>query len=84
MKRSVTHYLEPTSWIVALAMIGAPRWAPYPGIYRARRARKQLHVMLESLIEQAKQSPADHNDLLSLLLNAADPETGQSMTDGCP
>ena len=36
--------------------------------------------MLESLISQAKQSPADRNDLLSLLLNAADPETGQSMT----
>ena len=47
MKRSVTHYLEPPSWIVAIAMIGAPSWVPYPGIYRARRGRKQLHVMLE-------------------------------------
>jgi cytochrome P450 len=80
MKRSVTHYLEPTSWIVALAMIGAPSWVPYPGIYRARQGRKQLHVMLESLIGQAKQSPADRNDLLSLLMNATDPETGRPMT----
>ena len=29
MERSVTSYLESTSWIVALAMIGAPRWVPY-------------------------------------------------------
>ena len=35
MERSVTEYLEPTSWIVALAMVGAPSWVPYPGAHRA-------------------------------------------------
>jgi cytochrome P450 len=79
MERSVTSYLESTSWIVALAMIGAPRWVPYPGMYRARREHKRLQLMLESLILEAKQTPGDRNDLLSLLLNATDPETGQSM-----
>jgi cytochrome P450 len=53
MERSVTSYLESTSWIVALAMIGAPRWVPYPGMYRARRERKRLHLMLETLILEA-------------------------------
>ncbi len=79
MERSVTSYLESTSWIVALAMIGAPRWVPYPGMYRARRERKRLQLMLETLILEAKQTPGDRNDLLSLLLNATDPETGISM-----
>jgi cytochrome P450 len=79
MERSITHYLESTSWIVALAMVGAPRWVPYPGIYRARRARERLHRILESLIAEAKQSPGNGNDLLSLLTNATDPETSKTM-----
>jgi len=79
MQRAITDYLEPTAWIVALAMIGAPSWVPYPGIYRARRARKQLHRMLGSLIARAEQAPSDRHDLLWLLANATDPETGQSM-----
>jgi cytochrome P450 len=48
-------------------------------MYRARRERKRLHLMLETLILEAGQAPGDRNDLLSLLLNATDPETGQSM-----
>jgi cytochrome P450 len=79
MQRSITDYLEPTAWIVALAMIGAPPWVPYPGIYRAWRARKQLHRMLGSLIAKAEQAPGSRHDLLWLLANATDPETGKSM-----
>jgi cytochrome P450 len=79
MHRSITNYLEPTSWIVALAMVGAPSWIPYPGFYRARRARKHLHRMLEVLIDEAKQSPGNRSDLLSQLMEATDPETGKSM-----
>jgi cytochrome P450 len=79
IQRSITHYIEPTSWVLALAMAGAPRWVPYPGARRARRARKHLHGMLESLIVEAKQSPVIRNDLLSLLASATDPETGRSM-----
>src|SRR5260221_198294 len=45
----------------------------------ARRERKRLQLMLEALILEAKQTPDDRNDLLSLLLNATDPETGISM-----
>ena len=37
MERSVTSGLESTSWIVALAMVRAPSWMPYPGIYRTHR-----------------------------------------------
>jgi cytochrome P450 len=80
MERSITEYLEPTSWIVALAMVGAPSWVPYPGAHRARRAREHLHRMLETLIVEAKRNPSNRDDLLSLLTNATDPETGKSMT----
>ena len=79
MERAITRYLELTSWIVALSMIGAPRWVPYPGVYRARHARKQLHLFSESLILEAAPSPHERNDLLSLLTTETDPETGKSM-----
>ena len=67
MERSVTSGLESTSWIVALALVRAPSWVPYPGIYRTRRNRKRLHSILESLIIEARQTPGDGDDLLSHL-----------------
>ena len=80
MERSVTSGLESTSWIVALALVRAPSWVPYPGIFRTRRDRKRLHSILESLILEARQTPGNNDDLLSHLMNAIDPETGKSMT----
>ena len=68
MERSVTSGLEMTSWIVALAMVRAPSWVPYPGIYRTRRDRKRLHSILESLILEARQTPGKGDDLLSYLM----------------
>jgi cytochrome P450 len=79
MERSVTSYLESTSWVIALAMVGAPRWTPFPGIYRRHRNRKRLHAMLESLILEAQRTPGHGNDLLTHLMTATDPETGRSM-----
>jgi cytochrome P450 len=58
MQRSVTDYLESTSWVIALNMIRAPNWVPYPGLRRARRARKHLHKILESLIDERKERVA--------------------------
>ncbi len=79
MERSVTSYLESTSWVIALAMVDAPRWTPFPGIYRRHRNRKRLHAMLESLILEARRTPGHGNDLLTHLMTATDPETGRSM-----
>jgi cytochrome P450 len=79
MERSVTSYLESTSWVIALVMVGAPRWTPFPGIYRRHRNRKRLHAMLESLILEAERTPGNGHDLLTHLMTATDPETGRSM-----
>src|SRR5207247_1008206 len=81
MERSITNYLATTSWIVVLAMLRAPRWVPYPGIRKAWRAREHLHEILDGVIVEAKRNPGDGDDLISLLANATDPETGQSMND---
>ena len=81
MEQSINQSLEPTSWIMALAMVGAPGWVPYPGVRRARRAREHLHHALDALIDDAKRNPGDGGDILSLLMNATDPETGTSMNE---
>jgi cytochrome P450 len=81
MQQSINHYLEPTAWIMALTMSGAPRWVPYPGIRRARRAREHLHRAMDALIDDAKRNPGDGQDILSLLMSATDPETGTSMNE---
>jgi cytochrome P450 len=81
MEQSITNYVESTSWIVALAMVGAPRWVPYPGVHKTRRARDHLRQVLDSLVVEAKRNPGNHDDLLSLLTNATDPDSGKSMND---
>ena len=81
MEKSITDYLEASSWIIALTMARAPTWVPFPGFYKAQRARRHMHQILDTLIGEAKRRPGSGNDLLSLLTNATDAETGQSMTD---
>jgi len=79
MQDAIVDYLEPISWIIALAMIRAPRWVPYPGIQKARHARDRLHQVLDPLIIEAKRNPGRRDDLLSLLMNTTDPETNELM-----
>jgi cytochrome P450 len=81
MEQSINQYLEPTAWIMALTMAGAPRWVPYPGIRRARRAREHLHRAMDALIDDARRNPGDGGDILSSLMSATDPETGTSMNE---
>ena len=80
-ERAITDYLEATSWILMLTMTRAPRWLPFPGSRRARRAIAYLRQVLNGLIAEARRKPSDRGDLLSLLIEAKDPETGRSMDD---
>jgi cytochrome P450 len=81
IQQSISCFDESTFWSGALAMLGAPRWAPFPGVLKARRAIGHLHRVLDSLIAEAKRNPGNRSDLLSLLISATDPETGKSMND---
>src|SRR5262249_12126774 len=35
VERAITDYLEAAGWVIALGMLRAPRWIPYPGWFRA-------------------------------------------------
>jgi cytochrome P450 len=81
VEQGIRTYLEATSWAIALNLLGLPQWTPYPGKRRSDRARDYLRSELLRLVAQGREAKADRDDLISLLLHAGDPETGQAMDD---
>lgn len=54
---------------------------PLPQNRRFERLRARLDRIVYRIIETRRQSGADHEDLLGMLMTARDEETGESMTD---
>lgn len=65
----------------ATSLIQLPHSLPTPGTLRFRRALQQLDSVVLGMIEGRRRSGEDAGDLLSMLLQARDAETGQGMTD---
>ena len=82
VETSISDYLRPSGWTFAFGVVGAPEWLPYPGRRKAMAAVRFLRSSLATVIDERRRSPNDRNDLVSMLLSAADPETGRTMTDG--
>ncbi len=81
VEQSITDYLKPTGWTLALSMLGAPEWFPHPGRSKARAAVAYLRSCLATVIQERRQNPVNRSDLVSMLLEAKDPETGRMMSD---
>jgi cytochrome P450 len=64
-----------------LSPVHLPESFPTPGNRRFVQARATLDRIVYRLIAERRKSQEDSGDLLSMLLNARDPETGESMTD---
>ena len=77
----ITTAIEGTGWIVALTLLGLPEWFPYPGRRRAEAARRRLRDRVDALVRERRARPIAAADLLTRLLEAEDPETGQRMSD---
>jgi cytochrome P450 len=58
-----------------------PVWVPTPGNRRFRRAVHTLNDIVAALIRERRRDERDHGDLLSMLIQAQDVETGLAMTD---
>ena len=80
--RGITAYLQATGWMFALGLLGAPRWTPFPGRRRAMRAARYLREAVTATVAERRAGADRRADLLDLLLDAADPETGRTMADG--
>ena len=62
-------------------LLGLPRWIPRRGSATKMRAIGELDRMVERILASRRQSPDEHDDLLSLLLAARDEETGEGLSD---
>jgi cytochrome P450 len=63
----------------ATAPVSAPASWPTPANRRAARARRALYGVVDELIVRRRRAGADGDDLLSRLLHARDPHTGEAM-----
>jgi cytochrome P450 len=83
--RAITRYFEAIGPVDPLDLFGMPDWLPRIGRLKARPAIRFFEEVVGELIESrralmASGKPAPR-DLLTLLLEAADPETGRGLSD---
>jgi len=66
----------------ALSPVRLPSWVPTGANRRADRARREVWGFVDGLIDERRSTGSlDGGDLLSLLLTARDPETGEALDD---
>jgi cytochrome P450 len=88
--RAITRYFEALGPVDPLDLFGLPDWLPRIGRLRARPALRFFEEVVGELIDArrmllAEGGPAGGeaapDDILTLLLRAADPESGRGLTD---
>ncbi|WP_132255811.1 cytochrome P450 [Methylobacterium segetis] len=79
--RAMNTYLDQATWKMALSLLGAPAWTPHPGSVRGAAAARYLRGTISRAIASRRASGRCGDDLLGLMLQAHDPETGEGMPD---
>src|SRR5271170_6907688 len=71
------------SWIGdrAARPVNLPHWLPTPGQQRARRANATLHQLAAEILASVRKDPDRDAPLVRALITAADPQTGQPLSD---
>jgi cytochrome P450 len=64
------------------SLIPIPRWIPTPLNIKFELAARRLDRIILGLIAERRRTGADHGDLLSMLMQARDDESGRRMSDG--
>jgi cytochrome P450 len=64
-----------------LDLLGLPGWIPRPQPAAYRRAIAEFEALVARFLAERRADGRDRGDLLSMLLAARDPETGQGMSD---
>ncbi|MDX7951207.1 cytochrome P450 [Lichenihabitans sp. Uapishka_5] len=83
---AVTHYLEAMGKIDPLDILDMPTWIPRIGQLRARPALSFFDAVVTRMIDDRRRVLVDEpgsapRDLLTLLLQARDPETGTGLSE---
>jgi cytochrome P450 len=61
--------------------VNLPQWLPTPGQQRARRANATLHQLAAEILAAVRADPDRDAPLVRALITAADPHTGQPLSD---
>lgn len=81
VERSIRDFLESTSWAIVLSALRAPMWTPFPGKFSADRGQSYLRRMTFARVQERRRTGERRDDLLSLMLDARDPDTGEALGD---
>ncbi len=76
---TVTRYFETIGRVSLFDIMNLPSWIPRPAQLFHRRGITDMQAMLDRVIAERMEGDR-REDLLGLMLEAADPETGRSMT----
>ncbi len=71
------------TWIAdrGLRPVNLPQWVPTPGQRRARRGNTTLHRLAAEILAAVRKDPDRDAPLVRALITAADPRTGQPLSD---
>lgn len=64
-----------------IAPIKWPLWVPFPSIIEFKKAARELDKVIFGFIESHRNTKERRNDLLTMLMDAVDEETGERMSD---
>ncbi len=81
LERANRDYLLPLSWPGVYGVLGLPEWLPYPRRAARRAAERDMRQSVGSLVKERRAQSDARTDLMTRLLAAKDPETGQTMAD---
>ncbi len=73
--------LDHFNFLVA-APVPYPEYLPLPGTLRFWRARRDMDRVVHGIIAERRRDGGGQNDLLGMLMEARDEDTGEQMSDG--
>src|SRR3989454_9231252 len=79
LERSLTITMSHVKFLTLVNPL--PIWAPTPGNRSFRQALRTFDRIVRRIIDERRRRPVERHDLMSLLLEARDQETGKGMTD---
>ena len=79
VSRSVTGYIETIGRISLMDVLNLPVWIPRPAAVMNRKGIGAMQRMMDRVIAERAAAPR-RNDLLAMMADAQDPETGRRMT----
>ena len=81
VERSVARFQTAGAWGQLFAFARIPQWVPRPGYFGGRRSVIELRSSVAQMMRERRAIASPPDDLMTRLMRAKDPETGQQMND---